>query len=559
MIKIAEEVIKKIKVDGLVQQDILNVVERPKQNGMGDLSIACFKLSAILKKKPQEIAIEICNQIQKDKHIEKCEQVGAYVNMFFSRKDMVQEAIETEGTKIQSNIGNNKTICLDYSSVNIAKPFHIGHLSSTVIGAALYRLCKRLGFNAIGINHLGDWGTQFGKLIVAVKRWSSLEEIKSKDEVFVNDLYVRFHQEAKKNPELENEARAEFKKIEDGEALANEYYRVFKEITMKAVSKIYDRLNVTFDSYNGEAFYNDKMDGVIKELKEKQLLQDSEGAKIVDLEKYGMPPCLIQKADGATLYATRDLATAIYRAKEYNFYKSFYVVAYQQNLHFKQFFKVLEVMGFEKAKDLEHIAFGMVSLADGAMSTREGRAIWLSEVLDKAVEKAKEITGNREGTKAKKDEIAEKVGVGAVVFSALWNGRIKDITFSFDKILNFEGETAPYLQYTYARCASIMRKIKNEKPKKIIEIAIDESTGELAKQIVGYKDVLLSAFEKREPSEISRYLMELASKFSRFYNENKIICDDKETQKMRVGLVYATANILKEGLEILGIPVLEEM
>jgi len=219
MIKIAEEVIKKIKVDGLVQQDILNVVERPKQNGMGDLSIACFKLSAILKKKPQEIAIEICNQVQKDKHIEKCEQVGAYVNMFFSRKDMVQEAIETEGTKIQSNIGNNKTICLDYSSVNIAKPFHIGHLSSTVIGAALYRLCKRLGFNAIGINHLGDWGTQFGKLIVAVKRWSSLEEIKSKDEIFVNDLYVRFHQEAKKNPELENEARAEFKKIEDGEAL----------------------------------------------------------------------------------------------------------------------------------------------------------------------------------------------------------------------------------------------------------------------------------------------------------------------------------------------------
>ena len=295
MIKIAEEVIKKIKVDGLVQQDILNVVERPKQNGMGDLSIACFKLSAILKKKPQEIAIEICNQIQKDKHIEKCEQVGAYVNMFFSRKDMVQEAIETEGTKIQSNIGNNKTICLDYSSVNIAKPFHIGHLSSTVIGAALYRLCKRLGFNAIGINHLGDWGTQFGKLIVAVKRWSSLEEIKSKDEVFVNDLYVKFHQEAKEHPELENEARAEFKKIEDGEALANEYYRAFKEITMKAVSKIYDRLNVTFDSYNGEAFYNDKMDGVIKELKGKHLLQDSEGAKIVDLEKYGMPPCLIQK------------------------------------------------------------------------------------------------------------------------------------------------------------------------------------------------------------------------------------------------------------------------
>lgn len=558
MIKIAEEVIKNIKIEGLSQQDIFSVVEKPKLNGMGDLSIACFKLSAILKKNPQEIATEICKQIQKNQHIEKCEQVGAYVNMFFSRREMIEEALSSEGTKIECDIGRNRTICLDYSSVNIAKPFHIGHLSSTVIGAALYRLCKRIGFNAIGINHLGDWGTQFGKLIVAVKRWSSLEEIKSKDEVFVNDLYVKFHQEAKKNSELEKEARTEFKNIEDGEALANEYYRVFKEITMKAVSKIYDRLNIKFDSYNGEAFYNDKMDVVIKELEEKHLLKDSEGAKIVDLEKYGMSPCLIQKADGATLYATRDLATAIYRAKEYDFYKSFYVVAYQQNLHFKQVFKVLELMGFEKANDLEHIAFGMVSLVDGAMSTREGKAIWLLEVLDRAVEKAKEIIGNKENTK-NKDEIAEKVGVGSVVFSALWNGRIKDITFSFDKILNFDGETAPYLQYTYARCASIKRKIKYEKVQHIAEIIIDESTGDLAKQIIGYKDILLSAFEKREPSEISRYLMELASKFSRFYNENKIICEEKETQKIRVGLVHATANILKEGLEILGIPVLDEM
>ena len=326
---------------------------------------------------------------------------------------------------------------------------------------------------------------------------------------------------------------------------------------MRAVNKVYKRLGIKFDSYNGEAFYNDKMDAVIAELKKKNLLKDSEGAKIVDLEEWGLAPCLIQKADGATLYATRDLAAAIYRGKEYNFYKTFYVVAYQQNLHFKQVFKVLNLMGFEKAKDLEHIAFGMVSLEEGAMSTREGRVVLLEDVLDKATEKASEIIKQKE-TQLNIKEISEKVGVGAVVFSALWSGRIKDITFSFDKILNFEGETAPYLQYTYARCASILRKVKYQKPGKILGLG-DETTHELINELIRYKNALIKAFEEREPSILTRYAMNVASKFSKFYKDNKVLCEDEDIQKTRVAIVNATANILKESMQILGIPTMEEM
>ena len=552
-----EEISNKIKVQGLTAEDILAVVEKPQISKMGDVSIACFKLSGKLKRKPTDIADEIKKLIDVDKAISKVVVAGPYVNIFFNEEEVVKELIKTEGININCDIGKKRKICVDYSSVNIAKPFHIGHLSSTVIGAALCRLSDRLGFQSVGINHLGDWGTQFGKLIVAVKKWSSIEEVKEQDEHFVNTLYVKFHKEVETHPELEDQAREEFKKIEEGDKIANEYYQVFKDITMRAVNKVYKRLGIKFDSYNGEAFYNDKMDKVIAELKKKNLLKDSEGAKIVDLEEWGMAPCLIQKADGATLYATRDLAAAIYRGKEYNFYKAFYVVAYQQNLHFKQVFKVLDLMGFEKAKDLEHIAFGMVSLEEGAMSTREGRVVLLEDVLDKATEKASEIIKQKE-TQLNIKEISEKVGVGAVVFSALWSGRIKDITFSFDKILNFEGETAPYLQYTYARSASILRKAKYQKPGKILGLG-DEATHELINELIRYKNALIKAFEEREPSILTRYAMNVASKFSKFYKDNKVLCDDEDTQKTRVAIVNATANILKESMQILGIPTMEEM
>lgn len=552
-----EEILKKIKIQGLTTEDILAVLEKPKISSMGDISIACFKLSGKLRRKPTDIADEIKKLIDVDKAISKVVVAGPYVNIFFNEEEIVKELIKTEGTHINCDIGKKRKICVDYSSVNIAKPFHIGHLSSTVIGAALCRLSDRLGFQSVGINHLGDWGTQFGKLIVAVKKWSSIEEVKEQDEHFVNTLYVKFHKEVETHPELEDQAREEFKKIEEGDKIANEYYQVFKDITMRAVNKVYKRLGIKFDSYNGEAFYNDKMDAVIAELKKKNLLKDSEGAKIVDLEEWGMAPCLIQKADGATLYATRDLAAAIYRGKEYNFYKTFYVVAYQQNLHFKQVFKVLNLMGFEKAKDLEHIAFGMVSLEEGAMSTREGRVVLLEDVLDKATEKASEIIKQKE-TQLNIKEISEKVGVGAVVFSALWSGRIKDITFSFDKILNFEGETAPYLQYTYARCASILRKAKYQKPGKILGLG-DEATHDLINELIRYKDALIKALEEREPSILTRYAMNVASKFSKFYKDNKVLCEDEDIQKTRVAIVNATANILKESMQILGIPTMEEM
>ena len=552
-----EEILKKIKIQGLTTEDILAVLEKPKISSMGDISIACFKLSGKLRRKPTDIADEIKKLIDVDKAISKVIVAGPYVNIFFNEEEVVKELIKTEGININCDIGKKRKICVDYSSVNIAKPFHIGHLSSTVIGAALCRLSDRLGFQSVGINHLGDWGTQFGKLIVAVKKWSSIEEVEEQDEHFVNTLYVKFHKEVETHPELEDQAREEFKKIEEGDKIANEYYQVFKDITMRAVNKVYKRLGIKFDSYNGEAFYNDKMDTVIEELKKKNLLKDSEGAKIVDLEEWGMAPCLIQKADGATLYATRDLAAAIYRGKEYNFYKTFYVVAYQQNLHFKQVFKVLNLMGFEKAKDLEHIAFGMVSLEEGAMSTREGRVVLLEDVLDKATEKASEIIKQKE-TQLNIKEISEKVGVGAVVFSALWSGRIKDITFSFDKILNFEGETAPYLQYTYARSASILRKAKYQKPGKILGLG-DEATHELINELIRYKNALIKAFEEREPSILTRYAMSVASKFSKFYKDNKVLCEDEDVQKTRVAIVNATANILKESMQILGIPTMEEM
>ena len=552
-----EEIAKKIKIQGLTEEDILSSIERPKISSMGDVCFACFKLSAKLKRKPQEIAEEIKRFLEKEKGISKVVIAGAYVNVFFNEEEIIKELIKTEGTKVSCDIGKKRKICIDYSSVNIAKPFHIGHLSSTVLGAALCRLSDKLGFQSVGINHLGDWGTQFGKLVVAVKKWYSIDEVKNQDEHFVNKLYVRFHKKAEEHPELEDQAREEFKKIEEGDKLANEYYQVFKDITMRAVNKVYKRLGIVFDSYNGEAFYNDKMGAVLDELKNKGLLKDSEGAKIVDLEEWGMAPCLIQKADGATLYATRDLAAAKYRGKEYNFYKTFYVVAYQQNLHFKQVFKVLDLMGFEKAKDLEHIAFGMVSLEDGSMSTREGRVVLLEEVLDKATEKASVIIRQKE-TKLDIKEVAEKVGTGAVVFSALWSGRIKDITFSFDKILNFEGETAPYLQYTYARCASILRKAKYSKPKKIEGLG-DEATHELINELARYKNTLIRAFEEREPSILTRYAMSVAGKFSAFYKDNKVLCDDENIQKTRLAIVNATANILRESLHILGIPTMEEM
>ena len=557
-----KELSNALAVDGLTVQDVENALETPKEAKLGDICLPCFKFARTMHIAPPAIAQKLLPRVESLPFVEKVEVVGGYLNVFFDRNTVAQMALAsaTDDKVGSSDEGAGKTICIDYSSVNIAKPFHIGHLSTTVIGGALYRIFEHLGYNVVGINHLGDWGTQFGKLIVATNKWSSLEEVAQNDEYFLNKLYVRYHQEAEEHPEMDDEARAWFKRIEDGDKEATAYFDVFKRVTMKAVGKIYDRLKIKFDSYAGDSFYNDKMQPCLDILKDKGLLVESDGAQVVNLDEYGMPPCLLVKADGATLYATRDIAAAYYRKKTYDFYKCLYVVAYQQNLHFKQLFQVLKLMDFAGADDMEHVAFGMVSMEDGSMSTRKGHVVWLQEVLDKAVEKARAIIEEKNPDTKNKDEIAESVGVGAVVFSALWNNRIKDIVFSYDKVLNFDGETAPYVQYTYARCASALRKGGDIDFDNMDLAAITTDEGyDVIKSIITFGDSVRLAAKLREPCYVTRHVVDLAEKFNRFYIDHRILVDDAPTRNARLALTKAVGNVIRCGLGLLGISAPSEM
>lgn len=557
-----KELSNALAVDGLTVQDVENALETPKEAKLGDICLPCFKFARTMHIAPPAIAQKLLPRVESLPFVEKVEVVGGYLNVFFDRNTVAQMALAsaTDDKVGSSDEGAGKTICIDYSSVNIAKPFHIGHLSTTVIGGALYRIFEHLGYNVVGINHLGDWGTQFGKLIVATNKWSSLEEVAQNDEYFLNKLYVRYHQEAEEHPEMDDEARAWFKRIEDGDKEATAYFDVFKRVTMKAVGKIYDRLKIKFDSYAGESFYNDKMQPCLDILKDKGLLVESDGAQVVNLDEYGMPPCLLVKADGATLYATRDIAAAYYRKKTYDFYKCLYVVAYQQNLHFKQLFQVLKLMDFAGADDMEHVAFGMVSMEDGSMSTRKGHVVWLQEVLDKAVEKARAIIEEKNPDTKNKDEIAESVGVGAVVFSALWNNRIKDIVFSYDKVLNFDGETAPYVQYTYARCASALRKGGDIDFDNMDLAAITTDEGyDVIKSVITFGDSVRLAAKLREPCYVTRHVVDLAEKFNRFYIDHRILVDDAPTRNARLALTKAVGNVIHCGLGLLGISAPSEM
>lgn len=557
-----KELSNALAVDGLTVQDVENALETPKEAKLGDICLPCFKFARTMHIAPPAIAQKLLPRVESLPFVEKVEVVGGYLNVFFDRNTVAQMALASANDdKVgSSDEGAGKTICIDYSSVNIAKPFHIGHLSTTVIGGALYRIFEHLGYNVVGINHLGDWGTQFGKLIVATNKWSSLEEVAQNDEYFLNKLYVRYHQEAEEHPEMDDEARAWFKRIEDGDKEATAYFDVFKKVTMKAVGKIYDRLKIKFDSYAGESFYNDKMQPCLDILKDKGLLVESDGAQVVNLDEYGMPPCLLVKADGATLYATRDIAAAYYRKKTYDFYKCLYVVAYQQNLHFKQLFQVLKLMDFAGADDMEHVAFGMVSMEDGSMSTRKGHVVWLQEVLDKAVEKARAIIEEKNPDTKNKDEIAESVGVGAVVFSALWNNRIKDIVFSYDKVLNFDGETAPYVQYTYARCASALRKGGDIDFDNMDLSAITTDEGyDVIKSVITFGDSVRLAAKLREPCYVTRHVVDLSEKFNRFYIDHRILVDDAPTRNARLALTKAVGNVICCGLGLLGISAPSEM
>ena len=557
-----KELAKALAVEGLSEQDVENALETPKDTSLGDVCLPCFKFARTMRLAPPMIANKLLPYVQSLDFVQKVEVVGGYLNVFFDRDTVAKMALSVAKDENvgASDEGAGKTICIDYSSVNIAKPFHIGHLSTTVIGGALYRIFEHLGYNVVGINHLGDWGTQFGKLIVATQKWSSLEDVANNDEYYLNKLYVRYHKEAEEHPEMDDEARAWFKRTEDGDKEAIAYFDVFKAVTMKAVGRIYDRLKIKFDSYAGESFYNDKMEACLDILREKNLLVESDGAQVVNLDEYGMPPCLLVKADGATLYATRDIAAAYYRKKTYDFYKCLYVVAYQQNLHFKQLFQVLKLMDFAGADDMEHIAFGMVSMDDGSMSTRNGRVIWLQEVLDKAVEKARKIIEEKNPNTKDKDAIAESVGVGAVVFSALWNNRIKDIVFSYDKVLNFDGETAPYVQYTYARCASALRKGGDIDFGNVDLSSITTDEGyEVIKSVLTFGDSVRLAAKLREPCYVTRHVVDLAEKFNRFYIDHRIVVDDIPTRNARLALTQAVANVIRCGLGLLGIDTPNEM
>lgn len=549
---------------GLEPQDVAQMLETPPSADMGDYALPCFKLAKTLRKAPAAIADGIAQQMERPAWLSRVESVKGYLNFFLDRALLVESVLapvmEQGGRYGSSDMGGGRTVCIDYSSINIAKRFHIGHLPSTVLGHALYRLNNFMGYKSVGINHLGDWGTQFGKMIAAYKRWGSREMVEEGGVDALSSLYVRFHAEAEENKALEDEGRAWFKKIEDNDEEAMSIFSWFKEITLKDAMKTYDLLGISFDSYAGESFYNDKMDRVIDELEAKGLLVESEGAKVVRLDDYQMPPCMILKKDGATLYATRDIAAALYRKDTYDFAKCLYVVAYQQNLHFKQWFKVIELMGYDWYPTLEHVAFGMVSFEGQTLSTRKGRVVYLDDLLQGALEKARAIIEEKNPDLPNKDEVARQVGIGAVVFTSLFNNRIKDIDFWWDRALNFDGETGPYVQYTYARCCSLLRKGGYQPGPCDYGLLTDDEALALVKVLEAFPQVVEEACRRNEPYLLTRHMVALAQAFNRYYIEHRILEEQDEAgNHARLTLTAAARQVIKTGLWLLGIEAPEQM
>ena len=560
--KVAESfcsVVKELTID-----EVYQIVEIPPNSQMGDFAVPCFRLAKIMRKSPPMIAESIVKDLKTNEFFESIVNEGPYVNFFVSKSYFAQDVMQTVVKKGKNygsqNIGQGKNVIVEFSSPNIAKPFHIGHIRTTVIGNVLNNIYKFMGFNTIAINHLGDYGTQFGMLISAYKKWGDREAIEKNPIPELLKLYIHFNAEAEKDPALQEEARYWFKELETGNEEAIELWKWIKEVSLKEFNRVYDLLNIKFDSFAGESFYSDKMPKVIEKLIEENLLVDSRGAKIVDLEPYNMPSPLIQKSDGSTLYITRDIAAAIYRKETYDFYKNIYVVGSQQNLHFQQWIKIVELMGYEWAKDCEHVSFGMVALEEGTLSTRKGRVVFLEDVLKKAVEKTLEVINDRNPGLENKEEVARKVGIGAVLFQELYNNRIKDYVFSWDKTLSFEGETGPYTQYTYARTCSILGKFGKEVEAKVdFSLLTDEKSFEVIKALSGFSDVIMSAMEKNEPFYITRYVVDLAQKFNRFYNQMPILTDDEALTQSRILLTKCVNITIKNGLNLLGIETPEKM
>lgn len=559
--EIASAIAQTLDID---KNDVLEAVEIPPDKAMGDYAYPCFRLAKVLRKAPPLIAADLAEKIQLPSFVKEVKVVGAYLN-FFTDKSVFAETIiskvfaekESYG---KSKEGEGKNIVIDYSSPNIAKPFHVGHLRSTVIGNAIYKIYEFLGYNCVGINHLGDWGTQFGKLITAYKMWGNAEAVEKDGISELMRIYVKFHEEAEKDPSLNDTARAWFVKMQDGDEEAISLWKWFKDISLKEFERVYKTLDVSFDSYAGESFYNDKMAAVVEELKEKNLLKESNGAMIVDLEDAKMPPCLIIRSDGGTLYATRDITAALYRKKTYDFEKCIYVTAIDQNLHFAQWFKVIEKMGYDWYKNLVHVPFGLVSLESGKLSTRKGNVVLMEDLLSEAVKKTAAIIEEKNTDLPNKEEVAKEVGIGAVIFDDLYNGRIKDIVFSWEKMLSFEGETGPYVQYTNARACSVLRKAEEEADGNVdFSLLTDDVTVEVIKLIASFNDKVKDAAERYEPSVVSRYLVDLAQAFNKFYHDNSILNAEENTRKARLAVVKAVSLVLTSGLALLGIKAPEQM
>ena len=562
---IAKEISKIVNIQ---EKELETYIEVPKDSSNGDYAFPCFRLAKELKKAPPIIAEDIKEKLKiEGETIEKVEVVGGYLNFYINQKLLTKEVLTEISKKEEygkSDIGKGKNIVIDYSAPNIAKPFHIGHLRSTVIGGALYNIYKYLGYNTIGINHLGDYGTQFGKLIEGYKLWGKEYNIEEDPINELTKIYIRINQLCKEDEKVLEQCRMNFKLLEDGDPYCKEIWEKFRELSLKEFQRVYDLLGSKFDSWNGEAFYSDKMPEVIQILEKTGKLVESEGAKIIDLEDKGInTPCIIQKSNGSTTYATRDLAAILYRARNYDFDKALYVVSYEQTLHFKQVFEVAKLLGLDEkyTNGLKHVPFGMVSLSTGKMSTREGNIVKLEELLNEAISRAKGIIEEKNPDLEDKENVAKKVGVGAVIFNDLSNSRIKDEIFDWNQILNFQGETGPYIQYTYVRTKSVLEKAGYIP--QIEEIKFDKLEDESSKNIINliynFEKTLEQVTQKEEPSILSRYLIDVAKSFSNFYNDNKILVEDKDTQNARVYLTYSVGKVLKIGAKLLGIDMPNKM
>lgn len=563
--KISEQI---AKATNIPQEEIEKYIEIPKDMANGDYAFPCFKLAKTLKKSPIVIANEIKQEFQIEEDIiSKVEVVGGYLNFFVNKLNKTKQIIEEMANNEQygkSNFGKGTNIIVEFSSPNIAKPFHIGHLRTTGIGQALYNIYKFLGYNVIGINHLGDYGTQFGKMIEGYKKWGSEYSFKEHPIDDLLDLYVRINELCKNDENVLNECRENFKKLENGDKYCIEIWKKFKELSLQEFQRIYNMLGTTFDSWNGEAFYTDKMPEVIDILQKSGHLVESNGAKIINLEDQNIStPCMIVKSNGSTTYGTRDLAAILYRARTYDFDKCLYVVGSEQDLHFRQVFGSARYLGLDEKyiKGLEHISYGMIRLETGKMSTREGTLIKLEDLLNEAISRVDKIFEEKNPDVENKEDIARKVGIGAVVFNNLATSRVKDQIFKWEEVLNFQGETGPYIQYTYVRTQSVLNKAQYMPKAEEINInnLQDKYSQNIINIIYNFEETLKQVVYKNEPSILARYLIDLAKSYSLFYNENKIICNEKEIQNARIYLTYMVGKVLKQGAKLLGIEMPEKM